>query len=318
MKKQTRIVIIALSVLVVTVFAFLCWSILKKDTKVAQNGNVLGVKWYNTEEKEFTITTASELKEFASLSDYYDFKDQTIKLGADIIVNEGNVADWVQNEPEDRWLPINGFAGVFDGQGHTISGVYGTGYETPMALFTNTDQQGVVRDFKLKNSYFKTSGNGGTGSISSGGGGKFSRIYSDAIVDCNGHFAGGIAGKIDRPATFDECWYDGKLTITLRHGGGIVGGIEKGRTTIKNSLFSGELYSSYDDGGNNIGGVCGSIRGTGTMVLFENNLSAGLMEVANVGNPYTGSVLGVFYAGTTVVSTDCYGSKSTFAGGAMG
>ena len=51
-------------------------------------GNKLGVEWYDPNGTEFTITTADELYELAALSDYYNFRNQTIKLGADIVVIE--------------------------------------------------------------------------------------------------------------------------------------------------------------------------------------------------------------------------------------
>mgnify|MGYP003298618202 CR=1 FL=1 len=51
-----------------------------------------------------------------------DFAGKTIKLGKDIVVNKD-----VKN-PTSNWTQIGNtnkpFAGTFDGQGHTISGVY--------------------------------------------------------------------------------------------------------------------------------------------------------------------------------------------------
>ena len=52
--------------------------------------------WYNDTDSEFVITTAAQLLGIASVvngnSGY--FKNKTIKLGADIVLNEGNAADW--------------------------------------------------------------------------------------------------------------------------------------------------------------------------------------------------------------------------------
>ena len=96
--------------------------LVKRNVEVT--GNVLGVSWYNETDTEFTINAVDELYEFAKLSTYYDFKGQTIKLGADLVINEGNAEDWEENAPSKKWTAINGFAGTFDGQGHTISGMY--------------------------------------------------------------------------------------------------------------------------------------------------------------------------------------------------
>lgn len=59
-----------------------------------------------------------------------------MKLGADIVVNEGNASDWANERPRLRWTPISNFAGSFDGQGHTISGIYGKSHGSKMALLS--------------------------------------------------------------------------------------------------------------------------------------------------------------------------------------
>ena len=128
MKKRTKTLILCISIFIVAAASgFGLWYLLRDKAPVG-NGNVLGVAWYHENGTEFTITTADELFELAELSEHYDFKDQTIKLGADIVVNEGNAADWEKIMPQRRWEPITGFAGTFDGQGHTISGLYGLGH----------------------------------------------------------------------------------------------------------------------------------------------------------------------------------------------
>jgi hypothetical protein len=135
---------------------------LTNNRAVTGSGNVLNVSWYDENGTEFTITTVKELYEFAELSYYYDFQGQTIKLGADIVVNEGNVEDWVDTYAENMWTPIEGFAGTFDGQGHSISGIcakdYGYGIDqakvVPLSLgfFVETQKDCVIKDFKLLNS----------------------------------------------------------------------------------------------------------------------------------------------------------------------
>ena len=94
MKKKTKIVLLG-----VLIFALLAASglgitfMLKKAP--SGSGNVLDVAWYDEDGTEFTIDTADELYELAALSQHYNFKGQTIKLGADIVVNEGNAEDWI-------------------------------------------------------------------------------------------------------------------------------------------------------------------------------------------------------------------------------
>ena len=64
---------------------------------VEETGNIYGISWYNEEETEFVLTTVEELNEFVKLSEYYTFEGQTVKLGADLVLNEGNAADFKEN-----------------------------------------------------------------------------------------------------------------------------------------------------------------------------------------------------------------------------
>ena len=172
-KKIANISAVVASAVVVLVAGIVGVNAYIRHKNVVETGNILGVEWYNETEPQFTITTVEQLYELAELSDFYSFKGQTIKLGADLVVNEGNAEDWAKNAPAKRWNPITGFAGVFDGLGHSISGLYGKGFERRMALFADTQMSCSVKNLSLVNSYFETSGHRGTASIVSHGGGKF-------------------------------------------------------------------------------------------------------------------------------------------------
>ena len=202
--------IIGLVAAVVAILALIGVGIWKLSGRsdVETTGNRLGIEWYDINGKEFTITTTEQLYEFAELSNYYDFKNQTIKLGADIVVNEGTASEWEKNAPSRKWSPITGFGGVFDGQEHTISGLYAKGRDAAIALFINTMSGAKIQNFKLTNTYFESSGFGGVASVSSNGGGKFKQIYSDAILNVVGNysgFAGGICSKLNLQASLEEC-----------------------------------------------------------------------------------------------------------------
>ncbi len=92
--------------------------------------------WYTSNETaaEYTLTTAEQLAGLASLvNNWTNFAGKTIKLGADIVLNEGSEADWATAAPANKWTPIGDgkgsgtghtFRGVFDGAGHKISGMY--------------------------------------------------------------------------------------------------------------------------------------------------------------------------------------------------
>ena len=181
MKKILKISGIAAIVIAVATLLSVGSFLLIRHNNLVRTGNVLGVSWYSEGEKEFTISTVEQLEEFVALSNFYTFEGQTIKLDADLTLNEGKAEDWKKDAPKNRWKPIQDFNGTFEGQGHTISGLYGKAHETPMALFINTEEYAIVRNLKLVNSYMTTKGSSGTASFVVNGAGTFEKLYSDAI-----------------------------------------------------------------------------------------------------------------------------------------
>ncbi|MCR5783341.1 MAG: hypothetical protein K6G90_11485, partial [Clostridia bacterium] len=80
-----------------------------------------------TADSPYVITTGAEL---AYLSQQVAAGNATVLaanyiLGTNIALNTtAKYSDWDKNPPEHAWTPIAPFNGVFDGNGHTISGVY--------------------------------------------------------------------------------------------------------------------------------------------------------------------------------------------------
>ena len=122
---------------------------------------MVDISWYDQAGATFELTTPQQLYGFAYLSRSYDFRGQTIKLGADITINEGDAKTWGETAPEYNWTPIawygnslsKRFKGTFDGQGHTISGIYAKGTENIdcVGLFGEIYHGAVVKDFKIVN-----------------------------------------------------------------------------------------------------------------------------------------------------------------------
>ena len=312
MKKAIKIAILSVSLLVAS--AALSFGIMKliQMKNTAETGNVLGISWYEPSEKEFTIQTLEELQEFAQLSDFYDFKGQTVKLGADIIINEGTAADWISERPASRWEPIQNFAGTFDGQGHTISGLYARSFDSKMALFVDTNASCTIKNLKLVNSYFETEGFKGVASFVSGGGGTFSGLYSDAIFEHQGENVGGIFSRITKQSTISECWYAGSIHLTLRDAGGIVDVINKAYVTMEHCLFSGSIVSDntlyYSSVASRVGGICGGLENAASLVL-KDSLSCGKIEVEDA--MHAGALMGKGDAKTQIGVHDTYVSMDT-------
>ncbi len=241
-KKKVWILVAALSVFLaaaVTAGAFLLPMFMGSpaDPKVS---------WYSEEQTEFTISTADQLYDLAYLSSKYNFEGQTIKLDADIVINDGDASTWGETPPSRLWYPIANFNGTFDGQGHTISGLYGVSFNEEMGLFSFTDKRAKIMNLRVVNSYLKSSGEHGTGFISANGGGTFENIYVDGIIHSDNWNNGGIIGCVDLSGdtAISNCWFAGKMILVSDQGrvaGGIVGDImpENGVVSIAHCLNTG-------------------------------------------------------------------------------
>lgn len=139
--------------------------------------------WFTGEKDTYNISTAEQLAGFAQLvqdgADEGQFGGITINLTNDIILNDTtNWKNWtVENPPANNWDPIGAiggpvwgyrpFAGVFNGNGHTISGMFcdvaeeaGLFCYVSSAVITNVHLEKCVA-FTYTNSFEK----GGVGTL---------------------------------------------------------------------------------------------------------------------------------------------------------
>ena len=301
MKKQGKVILsILITVLVLVVTVLGVWfGINQKQAKEALDE----AQWYNLEDKEFTITTAEELYKVAELSQYYDFKGQTLFLGSDIIVNEGDAAQWGKNAPDNVWVPIKGFAGTFDGKGYTVGGIYAVGINKSVGLFTDTDAACEIKNFRLENSYIKGLNDKGTGSIIGAGTGNLSCIYSDAIVVCESDNTGGLVGywKSKKTSGIENCWFDGSVESSseLSHyTGGLIGRVLANASIckIEHCLNTAAVTSL----GQEVGGLIGAAAGE-TTVWLTDCFSVGEVN-APEGSLTAGMAVGKLYGSASVNS----------------
>lgn len=290
----------------------------------SNTGNKANVEWYDENGKEFVITTADELYGMIALSDFYDFKDQTIKLGADIVVNEGNAEEWAKKGPSRKWYPITGFAGTFDGQGHSISGIYAKSVDMAMGLFSDTQRDCVIKDFKLVNSYFSGASEG-VGSVSAYGGGLFDTIYSDAIIETKNPYAGGLVGQMNIAGEhkLSNCWFDGTVRMTTEeavNGGCFIGAIagDGSIVTMEHCLNTGSISAQGTSRGVDVGGYTGLVT-KGSVVYVTDCLNSGTVDTK-----YTtrvGSLFGNIQSGARTftshvyATTECFGATMGYLGG---
>ena len=247
-------------------------------------------------DEAYEIGNAGQLYWFAGLVNgtLTDGTAQNLKanavLTADITVNEdlltsintdddGNVTN---GKSFRIWLPmgkINGdngqrmlYAGIFDGKGHSISGLYANLYDAPVEDSDYTSNKncaglfgshaGVTRNLGIMDSY----------------------IRGDMCV-------GGICAYNDA-GTIQNCY----STATV-YGESYLGGIcgrSRSNSIIENCYNAGYIYGA--DG--NIGGICGDNYST-----IESCYNIGIVK----GKRYVGGIVGVSSgSGNTIWIKDCY------------
>ena len=158
------------------------------------------------------------------------------KLTADITVNTG-VLDSngdLNGTPSNTWTPIGGqngrdYSGEFDGDGHTISGLYFNDESVNnIGLFGKAVGNAHIHDLGIKDSYF--CGNSWVGGICGDfGGGRIENCWNGATVMSKGNnsCAGGIAGSCWTDASIAGCYNTGKISCTGSSYGGISGVVAK-------------------------------------------------------------------------------------------
>ena len=241
---------------------------------------------------------------------------QDILINRNVLTVDGDLND-LPYPPANEWIPINNFSGTFDGDGHTISGLYYSGSGNYVGLFGYVGSGGVVKDVSVADSYIgvtTTSENAlYIGGISGHNEGHLEGCTFTGTLTAENNttnnvysYAGGISGS--NIGTIERCINYGKIT-----GDGynpIVGGICGGdyntevRGTIKNCKNNGAVTSI-------------TIGGDGNTCVAGGILGDGLSRIEGCHN--RGSVLGANYAGGIVgrsrggTITDCTNSAEVMA-----
>lgn len=157
------------------------------------------ISWFSGSSKLYRLSTPEQLAGLAYLfSANYYVGNIDIRLEADVDMSA------------HEWVPIGTFIspfnGVFDGGGHTISGLHVTGQESA-GLFGYV-QLGEIRNVMLA-SDCQISGNTAGSIVGSIDEGVIENCYSEATV--SGHTVGGLAGIGDE-AQFRLCVFNGRVS----------------------------------------------------------------------------------------------------------
>ena len=265
--------------------------------------------WYkeNLGTKTVTLYNASQLYGLADIVNGTNGATQdtltgwTIKLGGDIVVNNGDASKWNSDTSGlYLWTPIgsnaeeNGnrnFRGTFDGQGFAISGLY-RAERNNNGLFGFT-YGATIKNLAVVNSYFSTNDSKGqflSSVVARVYNGTLRNLYSNAVLYSHNSdwYTGGIAGCV-RNGIVDNCAFAGVIEAKTSKVGtyvaGIVGGPDgEGFTAhITNCLFAGSINAN-DKG---VGGIVGMLGADG---LIDNCVSVG--KIVHASLDYTGAIIG--------------------------
>ena len=275
--------------------------------------DVIDISWFDANKDVFVLYDRADLYGLASLVNAHNtFAGKTVKLGGDIILNTGDATTWSTKAPKYNWTPIgyrdssnvfHGFDGVFDGNMHTISGMYLNSAARFSGLFGVTGTTATVKNLILTNSYVK-SAYADNGSVAGYGRGTFDTMYSDAIVSVGNARCGGMFGQL-AGGTVKNCWFDGAVTLTATNGaqiGGIVG-YTSGTNTFNNCLNTATVDMSaytYVTPSNGLvvpqaGGIIGSSNNTTVMAYC---LNVGDVIVNSNASTAWGAIVGYRGSGT--------------------
>ena len=218
----------------------------------------------------YQIGTAGELYWFAGLVNgdasvctggVSQNKSANAVLTANITVNKDVLnANGQPNGSEDafrKWTPIGqyfskAYRGTFDGQGHTISGLWHWWSTDDLGLFGNNE--GTIKNLGVVDSYL--SGHDNVGGVCGRNGGSLTNCYNTGPI-YGVDYIGGVCGM--NSGSLTNCYNTGNV-----RGYETVGGVCGGNPgTINNCYNTGTV-----SGNSYVGGVCGQTSETITNCYY--------------------------------------------------
>jgi hypothetical protein len=206
-----------------------------------------------TVESPYLIGTAAQLAELATLvnESNTNFNNRHYRLTANIDLS--NYGANINNG--QGWMPITGFRGVFDGDNHTISGLFIN--RTGSVGFFGSITLGTVKNVGLTN--VNIAGGVSTGGLASSiSNGQIINSYVTGTVNGSQRVAGIVVTASN--SNIINCYFSGSITVTHGGIGGIVHSLEN--STVINSYSTGTItdvaQSSFGWGA---GGIAGRMSG---------------------------------------------------------
>lgn len=278
--------------------------------------SLMPVTAYALDTEPYLISTAQDLEEFRNLVNSGQL-DLDAKLTNNIVLNEnfeqekfamsddGTVTYNGVAVPDSftQWVPIgdsygNYYNGVFDGDGHTISGLYINSESYEQALFGCVGSNGTVKNLGITNSFIYSYAYAG-GVVATNNNGSVVNCFNDGIV-CSSDTVGGIVAY--GMGTLTNCYNSGEIKATSGNAGGVIGANYGDVTSCYNTgKVTGDYY---------IGGVVGFNDST-VSNCYNTGAISGNEQVGGVVGYNAISMENCYNAGVVTGSTD-FGSVSGY------
>lgn len=206
----------------------------------------------------YEITNAGQMFWFASLVNGdkshadFDKKDTSAK---GILKNDIDLKSL-------EWAPIQGYTGVFDGNGHAISNLKITTSQNGIGLF-GTTVGATVKNLEVTGQIILTP--------------------TDAIARIAGVIGYADGGQITNVDSYVDITNTGG---TLKHVGGVIGEVQNDQTTIEKCIYYGKMEIANSD--DCIGGILGYSNGG---AVIRNCANVGTVTTTQDGAS-TGGILG--------------------------
>lgn len=305
--------------------------------QAVKRGSLTGAGMERSDTAVYELDSAADLNGFSKILNNKTngemFENDTILLSADIDLNPGwmpnvNASGVLQNTPVHEWTPagriyenaeaqdkkesmeaVSNFKGIFDGQGHTISGMYVNSDTRDTGLFGITYKTAVIKNLGIANSYVCDGSSKGYAGTIVGvfRGTLLENIYvADTTYVKGANRIGGITGMLSQSTDrkISKCTFAGTLYASSTNVGGILGESYAGTNTVENCLFSGAVISSRTSSATT-GGIIGNAATTKTNVY--DCVSIGNVSVTTTAD--VGAAIGKIDASKTVIE-DVYSTNA--------
>lgn len=229
----------------------------------------------------YLISTADELRLFASMVNGGQ-TNISAKLTADILLNNTEGwENWGSTAPANSWTPIgsnaNPFTGTFDGQGHTVSGIFVNSSNNCQGFFGATNGATII-NLHTAQGYIR--GNGSVGGIvGNAEGGSIEDCTNGCTIASTGNSNGGIVGY-GMGVQITGCTNNGPLVAGQYQNGGIAGTVED--STIDRCVNNADITVADHAGG---------IAAYNTNGTVSNCLNKGNVSTSNAFYTYTAGIV---------------------------